>query len=46
MLTSAAYVGLMELIRTGGASVSDADLRAYAEETLAVLVPPPGEAPR
>lgn len=46
MLTSAAYVGLMELIRTGGASVGDAELRAYAEEVLAVLVPPPAEAPR
>jgi AcrR family transcriptional regulator len=45
MLTSAAYVGLMGLIRTGGATVSDADLRAYAEEALAVLVPPPAEAP-
>ena len=45
LLTSAAYVGLMELIRTGGMAVSDAELRAYAEEMLADLVPPP-EAPR
>jgi len=45
MLTSAAYVGLMELIRTGGASVSDADLRAYAEEALQALVPPPEAVP-
>jgi AcrR family transcriptional regulator len=41
LLTSAAYVGLMELIRTGGTSVSDADLRAYADEALEALVPPP-----
>jgi len=45
MLTSAAYVGLMELIRTGGASVTDADLRAYAQEALAVLLPPAEAAP-
>ena len=45
MLTSAAYVGLMGLIRTGGASVSDADLRAYADEALAVLLPPAEASP-
>ena len=45
LLTSAAYVGLMELIRTGGASVTDADLRAYAQEALAVLLPPAEAAP-
>jgi AcrR family transcriptional regulator len=45
LLTSAAYLGLMELIRTGGATVSDAELRAYAEEMLAALVPPPEASP-
>jgi AcrR family transcriptional regulator len=45
LLTSAAYVGLMELIRTGGTSVSDADLRAYAEEALQALVPTAEAAP-
>jgi AcrR family transcriptional regulator len=40
LLTSAAYVGLFDLLRSGGARVTDAELRAYADEMLAALVPP------
>ena len=42
LLTSAAYVGLFDLARSGGATVSDAELRAYADEMLAALVPGAG----
>jgi AcrR family transcriptional regulator len=39
LLTSAAYVGLFGCIRGGDVVVTDAELRAYADEMLAALVP-------
>ena len=46
LLTSAAYVGLFDLARRGGVTVTDAELRAYADEMLAALVPGAGAARR
>lgn len=39
LLTSAAYIGLFGYIRGGDVPVTDAELRAYADEMLAALVP-------
>lgn len=39
LLTSSAYLGLYGLIRSGDIEMGDAELRAYAAETLAALVP-------
>lgn len=44
LLTSSAYLGLYALIRSGDVSMTDDELRAYATETLAVLVPHPAGA--
>lgn len=39
LLTSAAYVGLFGIVRGGDVTVTDAELRAYADEMLEALVP-------
>ena len=39
LLTSAAYVGLFDLVRSGEVTVTGPELRAYADEMLAALVP-------
>lgn len=43
LLTSAAYAGLFAYLRDGGVALRDVELRAYADEMLAALVPPPND---
>lgn len=40
LLTSAAYAGVFAYMRGAGVTMRDAELRAYADEMLAALVPP------
>ena len=42
-LTSASYIGLYSLLRSGELTMTDADLKAYAAEMLAELIPAAGE---